>query len=186
MAAVVLLRRTKSVDRDGMKGRIRDKFKNNQRMVCIMFNNDFAKMFDPASYAQNFQANMQKMWDMNSAMSASMAAGKQNMEIMKKVSSTIADTYSTCSEKQFKYAQSAMEDCIEAMRELGSAKGMEEYMQKQTQLSQKYAEKAQSCAQEMAGYWQKAQSQCSDIISKQMMQGMEWSKSSSSSSKNNS
>lgn len=141
-----------------------------------MMNPEFAKMFDPANYAQNFQTTMQKMWDMNTAMSASMQAGKQNMEIMKKVSTTIADTCSTCTEKQFKYAQSTMEDCIEAMRELGSAKGMEEYMQKQTQLSQKAAEKAQSCAQEMASYWQKAQSQCSDIISKQMMQGMEWGK----------
>ncbi|MBI1308265.1 MAG: hypothetical protein GC129_00205 [Proteobacteria bacterium] len=138
-----------------------------------MFSSDFAKMFDPSTYAQNMQQNMQKMFDMSQAWSA----GKQNMDTAKKLGTMWADTMSTCSEKQFKYAQSAMEDCIEAMRELSTCKGIEDYMQKQAGLSQKAAEKAQSTAQELASQWQKTQSQCTDIISKQVMQGMEWGKS---------
>ncbi len=140
-----------------------------------MFNNDFSKMFDPQQAAQA----MQKLFDMNSAMSMS----KQNMEVMKKVSSLWADTLSTCTEKQFKYAQSSMEDCIETMRELSTAKGMDDYMQKQAKLSQKVAEKAQVTAQDMAQQWQKTQAQCTDMIGKQMMQGMEWSKQTTSSTK---
>lgn len=134
-----------------------------------MFNTDFSKMFDPSQYAQNFQ----KMWDMSQVATAS----KQNMETMKKVGTIMADTLTTCTEKQFKYAQTAMEDCIEAMRELSTTKGMEDYMQKQAELSKRSAEKAQSCAQDIASQWQKSQSQCTDLISKQFSQATEWSKS---------
>lgn len=134
-----------------------------------MFNSDFTKMFDPSTYAQN----MQKMWDASQAMNA----GKQNMEVIKKVGTIIADTVSSSSEKQAKYAQAAVEDTIEAMRELATCKGVEEYVQKQAQICQKAAEKSQAVAQECALQWQKAQSQCTDLISKQLLQGMEWGKS---------
>lgn len=133
-----------------------------------MFNSDFSKLFDPATYAQN----MQKMWDASQAMNAS----KQNMETVKKVGTCVADTVSTCTEKQFKYGQSTIEDCIEAMRDLSTCKSVEEYMQKQAQWSQKAAEKAQTAAQEIASQWQKTQSQCTDLIGKQWSQGMEWGK----------
>jgi phasin family protein len=141
--------------------------------MFAMFTTDFSKLFDPTQYAANFQQNIQKMWDMSQAATAS----KQNMETMKKVGTIVADTLTTCTEKQFKYAQSTMEDCIEAMRELSTSKGMEDYMQKQAELSKRSAEKAQSTAQEIASQWQKTQSQCSDIISKQISQATEWSKS---------
>ena len=144
-----------------------------------MFNSDFSKMFDPSQYVQN----MQKMWDMSQAMTAS----KQGMETMKKVSGIVADTMSTCTEKQFKYAQTAMEDCIESLRELSTAKGMEDYMQKQAEISKRTAEKCQTMAQDIASQWQKSQSQCTDLLSKQMSNTMEWGKqftqSTSSSSK---
>lgn len=135
-----------------------------------MFNaTDFSKLFDPSQYSQN----LQKMWDMSQAMSA----GKQNMEVMKKVGTIVTDTVTTCTEKQFKYAQSAMEDCIESLRELSTAKGMEDYMQKQAEISKRSAEKCQTWAQEMAGQWQKSQAQCTDLISKQLAQSVEWGKS---------
>jgi phasin family protein len=75
-----------------------------------------------------------------------------------------------------KMAQEAMEDCVEGMRDLSSAKGMEEFMGRQTEWTKKCAERAQSNAQELAEVMQKGQSQCSDIISKMMMASMEWSK----------
>jgi phasin family protein len=67
-----------------------------------------------------------------------------------------------------------MEDCIGMMRDLSTAKGLEDYMQKQAKYSQKCAEKAQSAAQELAQQWQKTQTPCTDLISKQLMQCMDW------------
>lgn len=133
---------------------------------------DFAKLFDPQAYAQN----MQKWCDLSSAMSAN----KQSAEIAKKVSTMMADTFSTCTEKQFKYAQMALEDCIEAMRDLSTAKGMEDYMAKQADFSKKCSEKAQAVAQDLATQWQKTQTQCTSLIGQNMMQGMDWMKQSSS------
>lgn len=134
-----------------------------------MFNtSDFTKMFDPSQYAKN----MQKMWDLSQAATAS----SQNMEAMKQVGTIITNTVGNCTEKQFKFAQAAMEDCIECLRELSTAKGMEDYVQKQAELSKRSAEKCQSLAQEITSQWQKSQSQCTDIISKQMSQTAEWGK----------
>jgi phasin family protein len=138
-----------------------------------MFNPDFTKMFDPSQYTQNYAQNMQKFFDLTSTASAS----KQNLEAIKQVSSIVTDTIAACTEKQFKFAQSTMEDCIETMRELSTAKGIEDYVSKQTEISKRSAEKAQTCAQEIATQWQKTQAQCSDIISQQLSQSMEWSKS---------
>lgn len=134
-----------------------------------MFNtSDFTKMFDPSQYAKN----MQKMWDLSQAATAS----TQNMETMKQVGTILTNTVSTCTEKQFKFAQQAMEDCIECLRDLSSSKGMEDYVQKQAEISKRSAEKAQSLAQEITSQWQKSQSQCSDLLSKQMSQTAEWGK----------
>lgn len=129
---------------------------------------DFTKMFDPQAYAQS----MQKWCDMSNAVSAS----KQGTEVVKKVSAMMADTFSTCTEKQFKYAQSAVEDCIEAVRELSSAKGVEDYMAKQAEFSKKFSDKAQTVAQDIASQWQKTQTQCTSMISQNIAQGAEWAK----------
>jgi hypothetical protein len=72
--------------------------------------------------------------------------------------------------------QQLVEKAPTYMRELSTCKGVEDYVQKQAQICQKAAEKSQAVAQECALQWQKAQSQCTDLIGKQLMQGMEWSK----------
>jgi phasin family protein len=140
-----------------------------------MFTPDFTKMFDPNQYTNQysqFTQNMQKFWDMSSTASAS----KQNLECMKQVGSIVTDTIATCTEKQFKFAQSTMEDCVETMRDLSSTKGVEDYMSKQAEITKRCAEKAQTVAQDIASQWQKTQAQCTDIISQQLSQSMEWSK----------
>ncbi len=142
-----------------------------------MFTPDFSKMFDPSQFTNNMTQNMQKFFDWNTTMASTMSASKNNMEVMKQVGNIVTDTIATCTEKQFKYAQSTMEDCVETMRELATAKGMDEYMTKQTEISKRAAEKAQSVAQDIATQWQKTQAKCTDIISQQMSQSMEWSKS---------
>lgn len=142
-----------------------------------MFTNDFSKMFDPSQYTQTMQQNMQKFFDWSSAASTS----KQNLEAMKQVGSIVTDTIASCTEKQFKYAQSTMEDCVEALRELSTAKGIEDYMSKQTEISKRSAEKAQSIAQEISTQWQKTQAKCTDIISQQTSQTLECFKSTATS-----
>ncbi|RYG61839.1 MAG: phasin family protein [Alphaproteobacteria bacterium] len=134
-----------------------------------MFTPDFTKLFDPNQYTQN----MQKFFDWNGTLSTS----KQSIECMKQVNTIVADTIATCTEKQFKFAQSTMEDCVETMRDLSSSKGIEDYMTKQSEIAKRSAEKAQSIAQEIATCWQKSQSQCTDIIGQQLSQTMDWSKS---------
>lgn len=142
-----------------------------------MFTPDFTKMFDPTQYASQYTQNMQKFWDMSSTMTSTMSASKNSLECMKQVSNIVTDTIAACTEKQFKFAQSTMEDCVETLRDLSSAKGMEDYMSKQSEIAKRSAEKAQSVAQDIATQWQKTQSKCSDIISQQLSQSMEWSKS---------
>jgi phasin family protein len=137
-----------------------------------MFTNDFSKLFDPQQAAQMWQ----KMFTMPTTMPNVMQSSQQTMDTMKQVSTMWAETMSSCTEKQMQYYKSSMEDCVSAMRDLSSAKGMDEYMKKQAALTQQAAEKAQSTAQELAQQWQKTQTQCTDIMSKQLMQGMEWAK----------
>ncbi|MFN7163106.1 MAG: phasin family protein [Pseudomonadota bacterium] len=137
-----------------------------------MFNSDFdfSKMFDPNQAAQAWQ----NMMTMNNSVQQAMQSSQSSMEAMRKISTLWANTMSTCTEKQMQYCQSSIEDCMSAMRELSTAKGMEEYMQKQAKLSQQSAEKAQSTAQELAQCWQKTSTQCSDVMSQQLMQTMPW------------
>ena len=136
---------------------------------------DMSKLFDP----QAMTNAMQSMWNVQNAS----AFSKQQMETMKKLGTIMADTLSASSEKQMKFAQSTMEECVEAMRELATAKGIEEYMQKSAQLTQKNAEKCQSMAQDLSSQWQKSQTQCSELITKSMQQGMEAAKAWAPSSK---
>lgn len=144
-----------------------------------MFTNDFSKLFDPQQATQLWQ----KMFSMpNSSMPNAMQGSQQAMETIKQVSSLWTETMSNCTEKQMQYYKSSMEDCVSAMRDLSSAKGMDEYMKKQAALTQQAAEKAQITAQDLAQQWQKTQTQCTDIMSKQLMQGMEWAKNTTSQS----
>ncbi len=122
--------------------------------------NDLTKMFDPQTVSQQWQ----KYLDMNQAVQAS----KTNMESWQAMSGIWAQAYTSCYEKNMKLCQSAMEDSIECLRDLSAAKGIEDLMAKQAEWTRKTAEKCQTGAQELANTLQKTQSQCTDIISKQM------------------
>ncbi len=133
-----------------------------------MFNTDMTKMFDP----QAITKNMQQMMDFSSFASNS----KHTAETMKTLSSILADTWSTCTDKQTKMAQHTMEECVECMRDLSSAKSIEDYMAKQATWMKKSAEASQSNAQELANTLQKGQTQCTDIIGKMVSANMDWAK----------
>lgn len=141
-----------------------------------MFTPDFTKFFDPNQYTQN----MQKFFDWSNTASTS----KQNIECIKQVNNIVTDTIASCTEKQFKFAQATMQDCVETMRELSTSKGIEDYMSKQAEIAKRSAEKAQSMAQEIATCWQTSQTKCSDIISQQLTQNVEWSKTATNSAIN--
>lgn len=143
-----------------------------------MFNSDFSKMFDPQQAAQTWQS----MLSMNSNLQQAMQSSQSSMEAMRKIGTLWASTLSTCTEKQMQYCQSSMEDCVSAMRELSTAKGMDEYMQKQAKISQMCTEKAQSAAQDLAQCWQQTQTQCTDMMSQQLMQTMPWAQGTSQTS----
>ncbi len=131
-----------------------------------MYTPDFTKMFDP----QTVSKTMQQFYDFNSALSSS----KKGVDGIKKLNNIWADTYASCCEKQLKMCQTTMEDSIECMRELSTCKGVEEYMSKQAEWSRKFAEKCQTSAQDIAETMQKSQTQCTDIISKLVSTGTEW------------
>jgi phasin family protein len=145
-------------------------------------NQDFTKLFDPSQVQQNMQQAMQQ-WQKMMTMPQLMSSNNTGMETMKQVTNLWTETMSKCSEAQMQYCQSSMEDCIGAMKELSTAKGLEDYMQKQTKLTQKAAEKAQSTAQELSTQWQKTQTQCTDLISQAVMSGMSWNNQSKTTTK---
>jgi phasin family protein len=122
------------------------------------------KFFDAEQMAKAFQQNV----DMKSILSAS----QQNMEAMKKAGSVMADTMSTCLERQMQMFQSAVEDNMNAMQEFSSAKGIEDLMSKQNQAARKAADKAQKNSQELAQLVQNGQAKAADILAQQMAQAM--------------
>jgi phasin family protein len=132
---------------------------------------DFTKMFDPQNLTQNmaqtFTQTMSKMMDFTQAAQSS----QSQMESYKKLSSIWADTYNQCTQQQAQMMQGAMEDTIEAMRDLSTCKGMEDMVSKQAEWSRKTAEKCQSNAQDLASTLQKGQTQCQDVISQMMQAG---------------
>lgn len=133
-----------------------------------MFPQDFTKMFDPQTITQNMQSFMN--------MNAFASNSQQAMSNMKELSALMAGTWSAMTDKQTKMAQHAMEDCIECMRDLSTAKSMEDYMSKQATWVKKAAEASQTNAQELASTLQKGQTQATDLIGKMVTSSMEWAK----------
>lgn len=134
---------------------------------------DMQKMFDPAQASQMMQS-MQKMWDMN--------AVEQQAETYKKLASIWGETFSTCYEQQMKMAQDAMQNSVECMKELSSAKGMEDMMAKQAEWTKKCGETCQSSAQTIAKTMQKGYQQASETITKAVSSGVKASSSSTKAS----
>jgi phasin family protein len=126
---------------------------------------DMSKFFNAEQMTKAFQQNM----DMRTVFSAS----QQSVEAMKKAGSVMADTMSTCLERQMQMLQNAMEDNINTMQEFSSAKGIEDLMNKQNQAARKAAEKAQKNSQELAQIVQKGQAKAADILAQQMAQAMD-------------
>jgi phasin family protein len=137
---------------------------------------DMTKMFDPQTISQQWQ----KYMDMNQAMQT----GKASMENWQNLSGMWAKTFTSCYEKNMKMCQTAMDDSIECLRDMSTAKGIEELMNKQAEWSRKAAEKCQASAQELAKTLQTTQTQCSDMMSKMMEQSFSADAETSKSSKN--
>lgn len=124
---------------------------------------DMQKMFDPSQAAgmmQTMQATMQKMWDSS--------AVEQQAEATKKLASIWGETFAACYQQQATMAQQAVQSSVECMKELSTAKGMEDMMAKQAAWSKKCTETCQASTQAMASTVQKGIQQASETMTKVM------------------
>ena len=132
---------------------------------------DVSKMFDPTAATQM----MQKFWDVNQFSSTT----QKNTEAYQKLTSCTAETVSSCYQKLAQMCQSNLQNSIEYMRELSTAKSLEDITSKQAEWTKKCAQTCQSNAQDLAETMQKGQSQCTDIITRMMADSAEFAASSS-------
>ena len=126
---------------------------------------DYSKMFDPQTISQNWQ----KAMDMGQAMQSS----KASFDTWQNMSGMWAKTFTSCYEQNMKMCQGAMDDSIECLRDMSSAKGVDELMQKQAEWTKKATEKCQSNAQTLAQTMQACQNQCTDMITSMMAQNFQ-------------
>ncbi|MFZ2587001.1 MAG: phasin family protein [Alphaproteobacteria bacterium] len=118
---------------------------------------DMQKMFDPAQASQMMQT-WQNMWNAG--------AVEQQAETTKKLASIWGETFASLYQQQATMAQQAMQTSVECMKDMSSAKGMEDMMAKQASWSKKCTETCQSSAQTMASTLQKGYQQATETITK--------------------
>lgn len=128
-------------------------------------------MFNPANANQMMQS-MQKMWSTDSA--------EQQAETIKKLTGIWSETFTSCYEQNMKMAQDAMQTSVECMKDMSSAKGMEDMMAKQAEWTKKCSETCQSSAQNLAKTVQKGSQQAIETITKAMSSTVKASSSTSS------
>ena len=126
---------------------------------------DMTKWMNPEEMAKMFQTS----WNMQDAIES----GKQNMEVVQKANSVLAETMSTCFERQVQMMQNSMQESVEAVKELTTAGSIEDLMNKQSVLARKTAEQAQMNGQELAQLIQKGQTKVMDMLSNQVMQNLQ-------------
>lgn len=126
---------------------------------------DLVKMFDPISYS----GSLSRYIDINQ----SITLGKSGIETWKKFSNIWFDTLTACADRQMKMYHSAIEDTIDCVKDMSTARGIEDLMGKQAEWGRKSAEKCQTVVSEIASTLQKGQSQCADITTKMVASTIE-------------
>lgn len=121
---------------------------------------DFAKYFDVAAYNKLLGTKVMNI-------DAVIDANRKSLEALKKANTVMADGVNAVATRQIELAQSALEDGIEAVRDLATAKGVEEFMSKQTSLFQHALEKSVDNARELSTLLTKAQTEAAEIVGKQ-------------------
>ena len=119
---------------------------------------DMSKLFN----TEDMMKTMQKSWDVQSFTKNQ----QQSMDALQQATTVMTETMTNCMEKCMSMSQTAMQESIDAAKELSSAKDIEEYMSKQTTLSQKASTAAQKRAQELAKLMQDSQKKCVSVLSK--------------------
>jgi phasin family protein len=128
--------------------------------------NDMQKMFDPTACTQM----MQKFWDMNQMSNAT----KKNSETCQKITNCTTETISSCCQQIAQMCQANLQSSIEYMRELSTAKSLDEVASCQAEWTKKCAQTCQSNAQELAETMQKCQTQCTDLITKMVSENTQY------------
>lgn len=126
---------------------------------------DMTKFMNVEEFTKAFQSG----WNMDSAINSS----KESMDAMQQASTVMAETWSTCLERQMQMAQSSMQESVDAMKDLAASNGVEDLMNKQGSLARKTAEQAQANGQELAQVIQSGQTKVMDLMSKQVMKTLD-------------
>jgi phasin family protein len=116
---------------------------------------DFAKMFDMDA--------MGKVMDMSTWTDTQ----KKSWESAQQLSDKMTKNLSAYTERQMQMVQSSMENSIEATRELATSQGIEEYMNRQSEIVRKNAETMQSNAKELADMVKKSNEETYKLMQKQ-------------------
>jgi phasin family protein len=136
-----------------------------------MFTN-VSQMFDPTAAT--------KMLQQFSDMTQFTVNTQKQAENMQKFYSFWTEACTSCGKQSAEMMQSAISDTIACMREIGTAKTPEEAVKTQATWTKKWTETCQTNAQQLAGTIQKAQTQCTDLITKMVSENIEATKSATS------
>lgn len=140
-----------------------------------MFTN-MQQMFDPSAAT--------KMLQQFSDMSQFSSSSQKQAENMQKFYSVWTEACTSCGKQSTEMFQSAVADTIAFMREIGTAKTPEEAVKCQATFTKKCTETCQTNAQQLASTMQKAQTQCTDLITKWVSENIEATKSATKSMTN--
>lgn len=110
--------------------------------------------FDPKQMQQSWQ-----QWMNSFSTQTTPWSGMANFSQFQNMSQTFTKSMQGYMQKQMQMSQKTMEQSVECMKDLASAKGIEDFMAKQTNWMQKSTDTWQSCSQDMFKSMQDMQSQ---------------------------
>ena len=102
-------------------------------------------------------------------------ASQRNLDAFKKANAIIVEGMSQIASRQMEQIQATVQQTTEAAKELSSAKGMEDLMQKQSTVWKTAVERTVANSQEIADIARRTQTAATDVLSKTASQvASEW------------
>lgn len=102
-------------------------------------------------------------------------AGQRNLDAFKKANAIIVEGMSQMATRQMEQVQSSLQQSAEMAKDLSSAKGLEDMMQKQSTAWKTAVERSVSNSQEIADIARRTQTAATDVLSKTASQvASEW------------
>ena len=123
---------------------------------------------------------MQNTFDMNAIakafnIEALQSASQRNLDAFKKANAIIVEGLSQIATRQMEQVQASVQQSTEVAKELSSAKGLEDLMQKQSAAWKTAVERTVANSQEIADIARRTQTVATDVLSKTASQvASEW------------